>query len=270
MADSILVADNLSLTLGGRRVVDRFSAQLHSGQWIAIVGPNGAGKSSLLSLLAGLRKPVDGRVLLGGEPMSSMPASKRAKMLTWLAQQGTSEGEISARDVVRLGRLPHHGLFSAPGQTDEDAVNEAMQETQSLAFAERPLSQLSGGEQQRVLLARALAGHAPVLLLDEPTTHLDVPHQRTVIRSIMRRTQTGVAVAAALHDLTLALMADRVWLMDKGRLVIDAVPSDPALHAALGEVFEQAMKIETLYSHATDETNENADRNPQYIVRPLI
>lgn len=266
MADPILAANNLSLTLGGRRVVDRVSAQLHLGQWIAIVGPNGAGKSSLLSLLAGLRKPVDGHVMLGGEAMNAMSPAKRAKMLTWLAQQGTSEGEIAARDVVRLGRLPHHGLFSAPGRADEDAVLKAMQETQSLAFANRPLNQLSGGEQQRVFLARALAGQTPILLLDEPTTHLDVPHQRTVIRSIKRRTEYGVAVAAALHDLTLALMADRVWLMDKGRLVIDAIPSDPALHAALGQVFEQAMKIETLYPDSGDGGNDS----PQYIVRPLI
>lgn len=264
MTEAILTADTLCMTLGGRRVVDRFSAQLHSGQWIAIVGPNGAGKSSLLSLLAGLKKPADGRVMLAGEALDAMAPGKRAKMLTWLAQQGTSEGEIAALDVVRLGRLPHHGLFNAPGQVDEQAVLDAMQETQCLEFARRPFNQLSGGEQQRVLLARALAGQAPVLLLDEPTTHLDVPHQRTVIRSIMRRTESGVAVVAAMHDLTLALMADRVWLMDKGRLLADAIPSDPDLHEALGQVFEQAMKIEELYPDESD------DGKPHFIVRPLI
>ena len=256
----MLQAEQLSLQLGGRRVVNQVSATLSAGQWVAVVGPNGAGKSSLLSLLAGLRKPHQGQVRLRGRPITEWTAPERAQQIAWLAQQGEAEGEIAARDVVRLGRLPHHGLFGAPGLNDEAAVDAAMAETECSAFAGRRLSQLSGGERQRVLLARALAVQAPVLLLDEPTAHLDAPHQRALLRSVARRAADGAAVAVVLHDLTLALAADRVWLMDQGRLLVDAAPDDPALHAALVAVFQQAVAIERL----------EREGRVHYIVRPLI
>ncbi len=259
-AVALLQAERLRLQLGGRRVVDRVSATLWGGQWVAVVGPNGAGKSSLLSLLAGLRKPQEGSVRLSGRPIDAWSAAERARRIAWLAQQGEAEGEIAARDVVRLGRLPHHGLLGAPGPADEAAVDAAMAETECSAFAARRLSQLSGGERQRVLLARALAVQAPVLLLDEPTAHLDPPHQRALLRSVARRAAAGAAVAVVLHDLTLALAADRVWLMDQGRLQIDAAPDDPALHAALIAVFQQAVAIERL----------ERDGRVHHLVRPLL
>ena len=257
---NLLQANELSLVLGGRRVVDRVTADLRAGQWVAIVGPNGAGKSSLLSLLAGLRPPSAGQVQLQGRPLSAWPVRERARQIAWLAQQGEAEGEIAARDVVRLGRLPHHGLLGAPGRADEAAVDAAMSETECSAFASRRLSELSGGERQRVLLARALAVQAPVLLLDEPTTHLDAPHQRALMRSVAQRSAAGAAVAVVLHDLTLALAADRVWVLDKGRLVADASPDDPALHAALAVVFDHAVAIERL----------ERDGRIHHVVRPLL
>ncbi|MEO7853028.1 MAG: ABC transporter ATP-binding protein [Rubrivivax sp.] len=256
----VLQADELSLLLGRRRVVDRVSAGMAAGQWIAIVGPNGAGKSSLLSLLAGLRQPQAGQVRLRGRPLSGWAAVERARQIAWLAQQGEAEGDIAARDVVRLGRLPHHGLLGAPGPADEAAVDAAMAETECSAFARRRLGELSGGERQRVLLARALAVQSPVLLLDEPTAHLDAPHQRALLRSVAQRTRAGAAVAVVLHDLTLALAADRVWVMDRGRLVADAAPDDPALHAALVSVFQHAVAIERL----------EREGRVHHIARPLL
>jgi iron complex transport system ATP-binding protein len=256
----VLQADGLSLLLGGRRVVDRVSAVMAAGQWIAIVGPNDAGKSSLLSLLAGLRRPQAGQVRLRGRPLSGWAAAERARQIAWLAQQGEAEGEIAARDVVRLGRLPHHGLLGTPAPPDDAAVDAAMAETECSAFARRRLSELSCGERQRVLLARALAVQAPVLLLDEPTAHLDVPHQRALLRSVAQRSQAGAAVAVVLHDLTLALAADRVWLMNEGRLVADAAPDDPALHAALVSVFQHAVAIERL----------EREGRVHHVVRPLL
>ena len=256
----VIQAEELSLLLGGRRVVDRVSAVMAAGQWIAIVGPNGAGKSSLLSLLAGLRRPQAGQVRLRGRPLSGWAAGERARQIAWMAQQGEAEGEIAARAVVRLGRLPHHGLLGAPGPADEAAVDAAMAETECSAFARRRLSELSGGERQRVLLARALAVQAPVLLLDEPTAHLDAPHQRALLRSVAQRAQAGAAVAVVLHDLTLALAADRVWLMNRGRLVADASPADPALHVALVSVFQHAIAIERL----------EREGRVHHVVRPLL
>ena len=163
-----------------------------------------------------------------------------------MSQQGEAEGEMGVSDVVRLGRLPHHGLFGSPGAADEAAVQAALVETECEPLAERRLSELSGGERQRVLLARALAVQSSVLLLDEPTTHLDAPHQRALIRSLRARTKAGVAVAVVLHDLNLALLADRLLVMAEGRLVALGKPGDAMLQQALVEVFEQAFSIEAL------------------------
>jgi iron complex transport system ATP-binding protein len=241
-----LRAEGLALELGGRTVVDGVSLSLHAGQWAAVVGPNGAGKSCLLSLLAGLRAPVAGQVWLQGRELGRWPARERARQLAWLAQQepGAGEAEMAAIDVVRLGRLPHHGLMGAPTAADEAAVQQALAETEALALAPRRLAELSGGERQRVLLARALAVGAPVLLLDEPTTHLDAPHQRALLRGLAARARAGAAVAAVLHDLTLALAADRVLVMQAGRLVADGRPEEGPLRAALEAVFDHAFTIE--------------------------
>ena len=244
--DAPLWAQGLRLRLGGQCAVDDVSLRLMAGQWTAIVGPNGAGKSSLLALLAGLRLPDAGQVWLQGRALHSVPPRQRAQALAWLSQQGEAEGEIAGRDVVRLGRLPRHGLFAAPDAADEAAVSRALVETEATAFATRRLSQLSGGERQRVLLARALAVEAQVLLLDEPTTHLDAPHQRALLRGLVARARDGAAVVAVLHDLTLALAADRVLVMDRGRIVADGAPANAALRAALVQVFDAAFSIEAV------------------------
>ena len=238
-----LQAENLALTLGGARVVDGLSLTLFPGQSTAIVGPNGAGKSTLLSLLAGLRAPDGGQVWLQGRLLADWPPRQRAQRLAWLAQAGEADGDIASRDVVRLGRLPRQGLFGTPDAADEAAVDAAMAETESTAFAPRRLNALSGGERQRVLLARALAVQAAVLLLDEPTTHLDAPHQRALLRSLRARARSGATVLAVMHDLTLALQADRVLVMAQGRLVADGAPGDEALHAALVDVFQGSLQI---------------------------
>ena len=238
-----LRCEGLALALGGRRVVDGATLALRAGEWAALVGPNGAGKSTLLSLLAGLREPDAGQVWLQEVPLASMRPRERAQRLAWLSQQGEAEGDIAARDVVQLGRLPRHGLFGAPDAADAAAVDEAMAETECSAFAARRLRELSGGERQRVLLARALAVQAPVLLLDEPTTHLDAPHQRALLRSLAVRARRGAAVLAVLHDLNLALAADRLLVMQQGRLRADGAPASAAVQSALVEVFDGAFDI---------------------------
>ncbi len=247
-AAPLLQAEALTLRLGGRRVVDTVSLALRGGAWAALVGPNGAGKSTLLQLLAGLRGADSGSVQLAGRALQAWPARERAQRLAWLSQQGEADGDIAALDVVRLGRLPRHGLFGAPDAADEAAVQAAMAETECTEFASRRLSELSGGERQRVLLARALAVGSPLLLLDEPTTHLDAPHQRALLRSLAARARSGVAVLAVLHDVTLALAADRVLVMDRGRLVADGAPGDAALRAVLVAVFGAAFSVECVAS----------------------
>lgn len=238
-----LGAQGLQVVLGGRRVLAGVSLALRPGERAVLVGPNGAGKSTLLSALAGLQPLQAGTVLLEGRALAAWPARERALRLAWLAQQGEVPAELTALDVVRLGRLPHHGLLGATGAADDAAVARALEACEAQALAPRRLSALSGGERQRVLLARALAVEAPVLLLDEPTTHLDPPHQRALWRALAARAQQGAAVLAVLHDLQLALAAERVLVLRDGVLVADGAPADAALRAALEAAFDHAFSL---------------------------
>jgi iron complex transport system ATP-binding protein len=240
---AVLHADAVSVTLAGRRVLQEVTLGLQTGGWTAIVGPNGAGKSTLLATLAGLRRPDGGTVRLKGTPLPEWSARRRAREIAWLGQHGDAEGEIAARDVVLLGRLPHRGLFDAPDAQDAAVAHAAMRETECEAFALRRLSALSGGERQRVLIARAFSVQAPVLLLDEPTTHLDAPHQQSLARSLRARARAGVTVVTVLHDLNLALTADRIAVLDAGRLRAEGTTSDPQVHRTLETVFRRAIRI---------------------------
>ena len=177
-------------------------------------------------------------------------ASRSAAMTADLPRLVLPEG-ADARIVAAARRLRDEAvacpvLLGAPDAADEAAVAQAMAETECSALATRRLSELSGGERQRVLLARALAVQASVLLLDEPTTHLDAPHQRALLRSLAARTRAGAAVAAVLHDPTLALCADRVVVLQAGRIAADGRPDDAALRDALVRVFDHAFTIEAV------------------------
>lgn len=245
-APALLRAEGLQVERGGRPVVQGVSLALAPGEWAAVVGPNGAGKSSLLAALAGLLPTRAGQVWLQDIALADWPAKERACRLAWLAQQGESTGDLAARDVVALGRLPRQGLFGLPSEDDAQRVQAAMQETECAAYGHRRLGELSGGERQRVLLARALAVGAPVMLLDEPTTHLDAPHQRALARSLLRRARDGAAVLTVLHDLTLALAADRLMVMQAGRLRADGPAADPVVRQMLMEVFDHAFTLEAV------------------------
>lgn len=240
--EAALSADGLGVRLGTTQVLDGVSLRFAPACWTAVVGPNGAGKSTLLRALAGLQS-ADGEVWVQDRPLRQLSPRERAIRLAWLAQQGDPTAELDAIDIVRLGRLPRHGLLGQATVDDEAAVLHAMQRCECSAFAQRRLATLSGGERQRVLLARALAVQAPVLLLDEPTTHLDPPHQAALVRLMREEARHGAAVVSVLHDLTLALAADRMLVLAHGRVVAEGMPGDRSVHAALVEVFEHALHI---------------------------
>ena len=240
-----LRATGIRVSLGGTCVLDGVSLETQPG-WTAIVGPNGAGKSTLLRVLAGLRTPDAGEVQLDGRPIAAWAPRERARRIAWLTQQASTTGDLTAREIVLLGRLPHLGVVASPGPGDEAAVDRAMEEAECAAWRDRRPQQLSGGEQQRVLLARALAVEAPLLLLDEPTTHLDPPHQAALARLFRRRAAAGTTVVSVLHDLSLALVADRLVLLERGRVRAEGATDDLTLHAALIDVFEGAIRIERL------------------------
>lgn len=237
-----LQTQRVSVSLGGRPVLREVSLTLQTG-WTVVVGANGAGKSTLLRSLAGLQALEGGQVMLHGRPLSTWSPRERSRQIAWLAQQGGATGELTVREVVHLGRLPHLGLFAEPGPEDEAAVQQAMALTECIAWEHRRLHQLSGGERQRALLACALAVDAPILLLDEPTTHLDPPHQVALVR-LFKRIASQRVVVTVLHDLPLALRADHLVVMQAGQVVAEGRSDDPAVHAALVAVFDHAVRIE--------------------------
>ncbi len=242
-----LDAEGVRVRLGQRDALDGVSLRLDAG-WTALVGPNGAGKSTLLRALAGLQPLAAGHVRLDGVDLRTVRPLDRARRLAWLAQQGDVTGELTVRETVELGRVPHLGLLSAPGAADRTAVEQAMDSTECTGWQDRRLHELSGGERQRVLLARVLATEAPLLLLDEPTTHLDAPHQVALARLLRRLAHDAVrprSVLSVLHDLPIALQADRLLVLSQGRLCADGSPADRAVQASLVRVFDGAIRIDT-------------------------
>lgn len=240
-----LLAREVSVTLGKTAALQDVSLTVQPG-WTAIVGPNGAGKSTLVRVLAGLQQPDRGEVRLDDTALTQWPPRARAQQVAWLSQQGDATGELTAREIVMLGRLPKLGLLGSPGPDDEARVDRAMTDAECSAWRDRRLHELSGGERQRVLLARALAVDAPVLLLDEPTTHLDPPHQVVLARLLQRQVRAGTMVVSVLHDLSLALIADRLVVMERGHIRAEGAPGERALHAVLVDVFGGAIRIEQI------------------------
>ncbi len=241
-----LRADNLSLQFGTSRVLDRVSIELRAG-WTAVVGPNGAGKSTLLRCLAGLLRPDEGDVFLDGRRLADWSETQRGQQIAWLAQQSDTQTDLTSREVASLGRLPHTGLFKPLAEADELAVTEALEASESRPWEHRILLEQSGGERQRTLLARALAVQASILLLDEPTAHLDPPHQVSLVRLMRKLGQQGTVVSV-LHDLNLALQADRLVVMADGQIMTAGPSADEGVQAALVSVFGGAISIRQIGS----------------------
>jgi len=206
-----------------------------------LVGPNGAGKSSLLKALAGLA-PAEGQVSLLGKPWAVWSRRERAQTLAWMGQAEAGQDDLTVYDVAMLGRLPHQSWLSTPSAKDHAVVEVALKTVQAWDWRTRSLGQLSGGERQRVLLARALAVQAQVYLMDEPLAGVDVPHQADWLEWVRCLTETGAAVVSVLHELNLALQADRVWVMSEGRWVHSGLPNDKETHQALSAVFQNRLQ----------------------------
>ena len=231
---SVLEAQNISVERGGRRVVRALSAALEPGAMTAICGPNGAGKSSLLLALAGLLPTAEGAVSLGQRALESYPAAERARKVGYLPQGADIAWDVSVESLVALGRHPHGDARGAV----RDAIGSALSATQMEAFRSRPVSQLSGGEKARALLARVLAGEPDWILADEPLAALDLAHQLRLIGHLRRRADAGQGVVIVLHDLTLAMNhADRVLVLDEGELAADGAPEEALDPAVVSQVW---------------------------------
>jgi iron complex transport system ATP-binding protein len=234
----MLAARQLEVTLSGRNVLHDVSLSLPSAQLVALVGPNGAGKTTLLRALAGL-VPSTGPIEVGGDPLSSLSLPERAKRFGYLPQGHLVHWPLPASDVVALGRYPHGAADPARlSPRDEQAVLRAMQATNVVEFAERPVTELSGGERSRVALARVLAVEAPVLLADEPTASLDPRYQIDVMINLRSAADRGVLVVVVTHDLGLAArFADTVLVLSNGRLVAQGKPVDALSEQIMANVF---------------------------------
>jgi iron complex transport system ATP-binding protein len=241
-----LTMREVDVRYGARIALRPTSLELAPGELVALVGPNGAGKSSLLKALAGVL-PHGGSVMWQGTPLEKLDARHRARSLAYLPQAPTFHWPMQTRDLVALGRLPHRAYGAAPSDEDRLAVEWALEETETTALGERGIDRLSVGERARVLLARALAVRAPVLLVDEPIAMLDPYHQLQImsvlrayargsaeIRPIGGPARSGALVIAVLHDLALAArFCSRVLLMDGGAVVDDGVPERTLSAAAV-------------------------------------
>lgn len=238
-----LRANNLSVSLGKRVVVDQVNAALTAGRITAIIGPNGAGKTSLIRALAGLSKPSSGNVTLNGVPLIDLSTVHRAQQIGYLAQVSQPHWNVTASELVALGRLQRRSAFAGPSPADDAAVAAALAATNTSHLALRPIDQMSGGEQARVKLARVLAGDPDWILADEPLANLDPPHRRDVLALFGAAAKNGNGVAIVLHQLSAAAdIADDLIIMHGGKIIAAGPKGDTLtpenLRAAFGMDFD--------------------------------
>jgi iron complex transport system ATP-binding protein len=242
-----LAAESLSLAYDDRVVVRDLDLQLTDGSFTAIVGPNGCGKSTLLRALGRLLRPAGGRVLLDGHAIQKTPTREVAKVLGLLPQTPVAPEGLTVADLVARGRHPHQSWLKQWSRGDEAAVAEALAWTDMTELADRPVDALSGGQRQRAWISMALAQGTDLLLLDEPTTYLDLAHQIDVLELVARlHAERGRTVVVVLHDLNLAARyAQRLVAMKDGALVASGTPEEVLTEAMLAEVFELEARVLT-------------------------
>lgn len=235
---------SVTVARGGRRLLHPLDLDVEAGTWLGIVGPNGAGKSTLLRTLAGTIRH-EGGVTVDGQPVTALGPRQRARLLAVAPQQPTIPPGMPVADYVALGRTAHLPLLGVESERDRSVVAEVLARLELTDLAQRDLSTLSGGERQRAVLGRALAQQAPILLLDEPTTALDIGHQQQVLDLVdALRHEHDLTVVSAMHDLTLAAQhAEEFLLLDQGRLAARGRASEVFTPARLGSVFGATVTV---------------------------
>jgi iron complex transport system ATP-binding protein len=223
-----LEVSRLSAAYGSRLVLKEVSLTVHAGEVVALVGPNGAGKSTLIRVVSGVRPARGGQARLDGVDVLRLPPAERARRIAVVPQNLHLPEAFTVGEIVLMGRTPHLPLWASESRRDCEIAWRAMQRTQIEALADRRVDELSGGEQQRVVIARALAQEPRALLLDEPTTHLDLKHQIAVLELVQALAQRhGLAVLMTMHDLNqAAVYADRVALMRAGEIVVQGLAGE--------------------------------------------
>jgi len=234
---------DLSIRFDGTEAVRDFSLDVAAEEWVMLIGPNGAGKTSVLRALCGLLS-FAGDARLDGRDVRGLGRRELARMIAFVPQNPETPPELTVGEYVLLGRTPHLGYLATEGRRDRQAATRALERLDLLPFAERGLGSLSGGELQRAVLARALAQEAPVLLLDEPTTSLDLGRQQQVLELVDSLRGDGLTVVSTMHDLTLAgQYADRLVLLDRGMIVAEGEPDEVLSAANLAAYYGASVRI---------------------------
>lgn len=239
---------DLKVYRGPCEVLSNLTIDIPKGKWTSIVGPNGAGKSSLLLGIADLL-PIKGSITIDDFNVQDLDRKARAKTIAWLAQNNDAAeefSELTVYDTVMLGRIPHQGWLHLPSSFDHEVVQESLFKTHTQSIASRFLHELSGGEKQRVLLARLLAVQADILLMDEPLANLDPPHQADWLIWQKELLAQGKTIVTVLHEIQYALKADHLVMIQRGKLHFEGASQDLATHEALITLFEGRIRLEKL------------------------
>lgn len=232
-----LSVENLDVSLAGRSIVQGVSLTLAPGEVVGLLGPNGAGKSTLMRALSG-HVSATGTIRLGDRDLTALPPTACARLLAYLPQTRTVGWRVTVRDLVSLGRLPWRRFGIRPTAKDGEIVERALSLMNAEHLAERIATELSGGEQARVLAARAVAQATPLLIADEPASGLDPAHQMLMMQALHRLTDTGCAILVSLHDLTLAARwCDRVLMLKEGRVAAEGRPEAVMTGERLAEIY---------------------------------
>ena len=253
MMDLSLRVKDVEFSYRDRTVLRGMSLDVGTGEMIGVVGPNGAGKTTFLKIVTGILTPHGGAVYIQGSPMASLRPRERARLVAMVQQTPTIPIGFTAFDVVMMGRNPHLALLQWEGASDLGVCHRVMELTGTVEFAQRPVTSLSGGELQRVFIARALAQETPVLVLDEPTAHLDISYQTSVLDMIETiRRETGVTVLMAMHDLTLAAQyCDRVAVLHQGSVFASGTPATVLTPEVVSKVFRATVSVVEHPVHGT-------------------
>jgi iron complex transport system ATP-binding protein len=242
MPETGLRAARVGRMIGGRLILDGVTVAPRTGETIGLLGPNGSGKSTLLRLLSGVLAPSSGVVTLDGRPLARTPRRAAARRVAAVEQNAHTQTELTVRDVVALGRVPHRRAWTPMSTADLDAVAAALDRTGLTDLADRSWHTLSGGERQRAQIARALAQEPSELLLDEPTNHLDIQYQLDLMELVAGLPVTTVI---AMHDLNLAAMfCDRLVVLRAGRAVAEGTPDAVLTPSLIGEVYGVRAEVD--------------------------
>ncbi len=238
-------ADSICVVYNGFTAVDRLNVSFEKAEIVSIIGPNGSGKSTILKTIGRLLKPTKGVVLLNGRDIHSLPVKEVARKMSILPQGPQIPEDITVRDLVAYGRAPYHGMWSHENSADREIIEWALKETHMDGLAYRKVNTLSGGERQRAWIAMCLAQKPQIMLLDEPTTFLDIHHQFEIMELLQRLHQRlQITIIMVIHDLNLAARySHRVIVVKEGRIFKDGPPADVITEETLSEVFGIRAKI---------------------------